>query len=100
MVNTAGNLVGLIPKSIIVKLLKKKAFYKKEGIARPSINRDGPEKMDHLGIGDSFEVINKKNNKLSTGDSTGLLEVNEVSLEMPTKHSLDYDAKSGFPDTP
>ena len=88
-----------------MKLLKKKAFYKKEGIARPSqarpsINNESTEKMDHLDIGNSFDVINKKNNKLSTGDSAALIEVNDVSLEMPLKHSLDYDAKSGFPETP
>ena len=87
-----------------MKLLKKKAFYKKEGIARPSQARpsvnDSLAKMDHLDIGNSFDVINKKNNKLSTGDSAALIEVNDVSLEMPLKHSLDYDAKSGFPETP
>ena len=39
VVNTAGKVVGLIPQSMLVKLLKKKAFYKKERVDRSSIKR-------------------------------------------------------------
>ena len=34
MVNTAGRLVGLMPKNIVVAILEKKHFYDKESIDR------------------------------------------------------------------
>lgn len=45
VVNTAGKLVGHIPQSMLVKLLKKKVFYKKERIDRKSIvSREAEDK--------------------------------------------------------
>ena len=95
VVNTAGNLVGLVQKGILVKLLSKKAFYKKERIDRSSIkkiansgNNDIGASFEH-GPGESKASVN-----------TSLIEVNDANIEMPKKFSLDYDALSGFPDTP
>ena len=97
VVNTAGNLVGLIQKSILVKLLSKKAFYKKERIDRSSIKRI--TNSNNNDIGASFEH--------GTGESkssvnASLIEPNDptANVEVPKKFSLDYDAQSGFPDTP
>ena len=57
VVNTAGKLVGRIPQSMLVKLLKKKVFYKKERIDRKSIV--SRETEDKGGIERAF--TNKRN---------------------------------------
>ena len=98
VVNTAGNLVGLIPKSIVVKLLSKKAFYKKERIDRGSIKRITNDNQNDIGA--SFERGPTTEAKSSVNAS--LIEPNDPNgeVDIPKKFSLDYDANNGFPDTP
>ena len=61
VVNTAGNLIGMIPKSILVKLLKKKCFYNKQSIDRSSIQKiaSGTGQGD-IGYSHEYQALKSK----------------------------------------
>ena len=96
VVNTAGKIVGQIPQSVIVKLLKKKVFYKKERIDRGSIKRKEMEKE----VDGNIERAFTKRNSINAGVNVSLIQADEEPMVLPTKFSLDYDAQNGFPETP
>ena len=97
VVNTAGKIVGHIPQSMIVKLLKKKAFYKKERVDRGSIHRREMENEADSSVERAFT----KRNSINAGVNASLITADDPNpVELPKKFSLDYDALNGFPETP
>lgn len=47
MINTAGKLVGIVPKRAIVRLLEKKMFYDKSMLDRQSLLEERPEQPEN-----------------------------------------------------
>lgn len=91
VVNTAGRLVGLIPKCMVVKLLEKKQFYDKERTDSSSFHQD-----EHP-VPVAFSLNDK------SGDEPLLdnLSPSEISRQgTAAEFDLEYDAKNGFPATP
>jgi len=68
VVNTADRLVGLIPKSILVKLLEKKAFYNKESCDRAT--NVGEDNRHSLNV-EAVETPLLNNTVLSSNDEEG-----------------------------
>ena len=71
VVNTAGKIVGQIHQSILVKLLKKKAFYKKERIDRSSIKRKELDKETENEVERAFT----KRNSINAGVNVSLITI-------------------------
>ena len=88
VVNTAGRLVGLIPKRIVVKLLEKKAFYDKDSIDRSQMMGGHTDNMQYS--------LNED------GGKAPLLHHQNSSEEAGSvdQWDLQYDEKNGFPETP
>ena len=99
VVNTAGKIVGMIPQSMIVKLMKKKVFYKKERVDRASIKRKENEIKAENEVERAFE---NRRNSINAGVNVSLITVENEgnNFELPKKFALDYDALNGFPETP
>jgi len=89
VVNTAGKLVGLIPKSFIVKILEKKAFYDKESTDRSSMI--DPNKVSEILQDPMADINTSAFEPLASGDNQD---------DEDETFDLDYDAKNGFPKTP
>ena len=87
VINTAGKLVGLIPKSIVVKLIQRKAFYDKDSTDRSNLV-DQSKVSEILADAPSEEpLLNNTNNAASVQSDSHM-------------HGLDYDENNGFPRTP
>lgn len=71
-VNTAGKIVGMIPQVMLVTLLKKKAFYKKERIDRGSMKR-----MAEDGVEKSFEGEQRRASQTRRQSMTANIGLNE-----------------------
>ena len=99
VVNTAGRLVGLIPKCIVVKLLEKKDFYDKESTDRSSMHQqEAPS-----GRPVSTEYSLNENIGLKALAEDRLIVEEESSSSVignANEFDLEYDAKNGFPSTP
>ncbi len=96
VVNTAGRLVGLIPKHFIVRILEKKQFYNKEGVGadggESAVTLDNANQLVanafSLNDGSGKEPLISPDDDASTGSSAA------------DEFALDYDEKNGFPLTP
>jgi len=85
VLNTAGKLVGLIPKSFVIKIIEKKAFYDKE-----RTDRSGMVEEDKLN-----EILADNNG------TEPLIDTNDGSPQGDSQlHGLTYDENNGFPRTP
>ena len=91
VVNTAGRLVGLVPKRIVVKLLEKKSFYDKSSCGNTQMHdpADAQYSLNDVGgaMSDSAKPLLGSG---GTSESAG--HVGEWDLE--------YDHNNGFPETP
>ena len=86
VMNTAGKLVGLVPKSIVVHLIRQKAFYDKDSTDRSNlVDQSKVKEILADDIGD--EPLIPDNNKDQPQSDSHM-------------HGLDYDENNGFPRTP
>ena len=91
VINTAGRLVGLIPKHFVVRILEKKQFYNRE-----AVNTEGSEVAldnENRQIQNAFS-LNDNGNAPLLGNGGGDSNV------QTDEFALDYDEKNGFPKTP
>lgn len=93
VVNTAGRLVGLIPKRFVVKILEKKAFYDKDSIDRSQMMGG------HTDVAAAQYSVND-DGKSPLLSAAGPLGTTSELAGHADEWSLDYDAQNGFPDTP
>lgn len=82
VINTAGRLVGNIPKSMLVKILEEKSFYDKE---RTDSSVAGEATTDAFAVNENNEPL-LNNGSVLGGNSD--------------EFDLEYDEKNGFPITP
>ena len=91
VLNTAGKLVGLIPKSMVVKVIEMKSFYDKESTDRSNLVSTEDKKLNN-----SDELMPS-----SHGDGSLLLTNHHEAPQGDSQmHGLDYDENNGFPRTP
>jgi len=92
VVNTAGRLVGLIPKRCVVKILEKKSFYDKESIDRSQMIGGHTDMTENQYSLNDVGGEGKAPLLGATGANESAGHVDEWDLE--------YDARNGFPETP
>lgn len=85
VLNTAGNLVGLISKSFLIPLIKKKAFYDKNKIGRAAADTSASEQAA-VNLNDSMDPE-------AIGES-----MNQEANEIKKRYEMAHDAENGgFP---
>lgn len=84
VLNTAGRLVGLIPKRFVVKILEKKSFYDKDSIDR----------SNYTEIAHPFKAEDDFRNEPLINSTE------HVEKSASHEFELTYDEKNGFPPTP
>jgi len=91
VLNTAGRLVGLIPKRFVVEILKRKSFY----------DRESTDRTNYM---DPSQAANIIEDPYSGGEYQQVPLINSKSQELDKSNAhefeLDYDEKNGFPATP
>ena len=98
VVNTAGRLVGLIPKRLVVKILEKKAFYDKERIDRSQLMGGHTDQAAlQYSLNDDGGKSPLLGGAAAAGGFSGTTSEKAGHVD---EWDLDYDAQNGFPETP
>jgi len=112
VMNTAGNMIGLISKSILVKLIAHKAFYDKKSIGsmkkveRIVRNHDSASYVNKIHSSDSDKetLIHQSHFSLNREEDHHVRPVpddmRDSMLTMDAHFREDYDEKEGLPETP